>query len=781
MKCFVDPIPKLGIAMDRTALALKLTAPAGVQIVSSPEEADLQVLHAVGPDVKRHLKAPPYAVMMHALNFMADPAGNGDNIPIPPLQYGAVDEGEHAKASATEMDPWTDVWRGAEMVWSYYPLHERFFKWGGLASLRSDGVVESSPELNAPVFYGAPLGADANLFKKSMLTREHICLTTGYVSGPRAEAIEEVALAAGQLGLSVRHLGPSNVGGMNARVPGWQAVTGLSEDDLVTLYGSVKYVSGLRHGEGFELPVIEGLLCGARPICFDLPCYRLWFDKHAIFVPECSGDALVKELVEIFRRPPRPILPEERRLIAMKFDWAAIGKGFWSTLLKLKASSKPDALSPSLYASTKAADDYKVKPDYAIRDQAMAMVERRVNQAAYPAKLAPETRPRLLWVGDSPTTPWTGFGKATTYILAELSKQFEVMCVGTTHDGAPYDRTKIPYDVYPLNYGIGKVVTQRKPHLAIIQHDPWQIPQFVKAIGHTVPIIGVMPIDGKNCNCSYLNGLALAVWWTKFAEREASENGYGGASAIIPLGVDQSIYYPMDKIKARRATGFSADMDDAWIVGYIARNQPRKRLDLAVRHFSEWIKTKDVQNAYLYIQTAPTGETAYDVSELIRYERVSNRFIPVESDLRGAVPEERMRTIYNSIDVFWSTSQGEGFGLPALEAMACGTPCVLPNWAAYGDWAQPAARLVQIAETAATINFAKPLSGVKIAVLGATPDRRDNVAALDQLYRDPEYYRDRREAGLALTADPRYRWATIGAQFIEAATAVLDGPVVLTR
>ena len=760
IRVFVDPIPKLGIAMARTAHALKMTAPEGVTIVDSPLNADLQVLHAVAPDVLRHLQAPKYAVMMHCLDYMADPQGNGDNIPI--------ERGQ-------DREPWRAVWSDAQMVWSYYPLHEREFTWGGLAALKADGTVDMSNPLQAPAFYGAPLGADASVFTKSIQKREHGILTTGYVSGQYAEAIEEVAIACHRAGKTTMHLGPSSVGGMTAKVPGWQAVSGISEQQLAALYGSVQYVSGLRHGEGFELPIIEGLLCGARPICFDLPCYRLWFDKHAIFVPECHGEELIERLAIILKRPPRPVLPEERAVVARMFDWQAIGAGFWQVLLK--------AIGEHIVLKDNGGTmPTPSREDYALRDDARSgSIQPPVGKAAFPRVLAanPAKKPVLLWVGDSPTTAWTGFGKASKYILHELSSRFDVVAVGTTHDGAPYSRKEIPYDVYPLNYGIGKVVSQRKPSIAIIQHDPWQIPSFMRAVGN-IPTMAVMPIDGKNCNCSYLNGLSLAVWWTEWAAKEARENGYGGLSTVIPLGVDLNIYKPMTTGDARKAIGLPLP-DDAFVVGYIARNQPRKRLDLAVRHFGEWIKSKNVQDAYLYIQTAPTGETAYDVSELIRYERISNRFIPVESDLRGAITEEKMCAVYNAIDVFWSTSQGEGFGMPALEAMACGTPCILPDWAAYGDWALPAARLVKIADTAATINFAKPASGVKIAVLGATPDRADNVEALDKMYRD-QYYRDvLTKKSLALAGEDRFRWETIGQQFIDAATSVLDGPMVMRR
>ena len=61
---------------------------------------------------------------------------------------------------------------------------------------------------------------------------------------------------------------------------------------------------------------------------------------------------------------------------------------------------------------------------------------------------------------------------------------------------------------------------------------------------------------------------------------------------------------------------------------------------------------------------------------------------PVEWHER--VRPERMGDIYRSLDVFLGTSSGaeEGFFLPAVEAMACGVPCVLtdvPCFRAHGD------------------------------------------------------------------------------------------------
>lgn len=763
MRVYVDPIPTLGIAMRRTAQALKATAPDWVEIVDDPASADLQVLHAVDLHVRQHLVAPRYAVMMHCLDYVADPAGTGDNLPI---------------TSAPGVEPWAEVWQDATVVWSYYNLARRPFQWEG----RSDhlGTAIPSGERTAPHFYYAPLGVDGATFVKTQVgNRPVACVTTGYVSGPRAEAIEEVALAAAHGNWQVRHLGPSQVGGMTARVPGWSAVSGISDAELVALYNSTRYVSGLRHGEGFELPVIEGLACGARPICFDLPCYRAWFDKYAAFVPPSHGGPLVDRLIEVLQRPPRPVLPEERRALLQQFHWPSIAVGFWRAIsLALpqtrpargtSAAPDPEAAFVAHAAARTLAATPPPEPRLTVSDH--------VSAADGPPATRP-VRPRIVWLGDSPTTDWTGFGRASKQILARLAQDFEIAAIGTTHNGDPYDWHEIPYPVYPLSSGVANIITKVRPHLVVIQHDPWQVATFMRQAGN-VPTVGVMPIDGKNCRTDYLNGLRLAIWWTEFGLQEARDGGYAGPSTIIPLGVDQTIYRPLDRVQARRSLGLRAEMDTAFLVGYVARNQPRKRMDLAVHHFAEWVKRHEVHDAYLYLQTAPTGEAAYDISELMRYEGLSNRLILHEQAFGKHIPEAAMAGVYNALDVFWSTTQGEGFGLPALEAMACGVPCVLPDWSAYGDWAKPAAHLVPCSDVSGTINSARPQSGVKVAIYGAVPDRLADIAALDKLYRDVEYRASLRAKSLALASEARFRWAAIGEAYAEVLKRALSGPVLL--
>lgn len=281
MKVFVEPVPaSLSLAMWRVAKALKSYVPEGIEITTNASDADLQVLHVIGLDSMDVLKAPRYAVIQYCLY-----SANGDH------------------------SAWNSIWNDSVLNWSYY-------------------------DLRAPRFYRSPLGADETFvsYHANGHRRDVGVVTSGYVSGPGAEAIEDVAIAASLAGLTTTHLGPRPVG-MTQYPRGWTLKFGIDDNQLSDLYGSARWVSGLRHVEGFELPCVEGLMCGARPIVFDRPDMRRWYDGHAVFVPESSGASLVKELLHVLQFEPEPVSREESEEVRAKFDWSRIVSGFWSGVL----------------------------------------------------------------------------------------------------------------------------------------------------------------------------------------------------------------------------------------------------------------------------------------------------------------------------------------------------------------------------------------------------------------------------------------------------------------
>ncbi len=54
--------------------------------------------------------------------------------------------------------------------------------------------------------------------------------------------------------------------------------------------------------------------------------------------------------------------------------------------------------------------------------------------------------------------------------------------------------------------------------------------------------------------------------------------------------------------------------------------------------------------------------------------------IPFDYTDKGIVfQQNQLANLYSQVDIFVDTSDYQGFGRPALEAMACGTACVLTN------------------------------------------------------------------------------------------------------
>lgn len=102
-----------------------------------------------------------------------------------------------------------------------------------------------------------------------------------------------------------------------------------SDKELAPYYSTSQYVSGLRRTEGFELPAVEGLFCGARPILFDTPNYRQWYEPFGIFIYEGSRQEVIEQLINIFQGPYQPVTEEEIAVAQGRFDWQRIIGGFW--------------------------------------------------------------------------------------------------------------------------------------------------------------------------------------------------------------------------------------------------------------------------------------------------------------------------------------------------------------------------------------------------------------------------------------------------------------------
>lgn len=367
---------------------------------------------------------------------------------------------------------------------------------------------------------------------------------------------------------------------------------------------------------------------------------------------------------------------------------------------------------------------------------------------------------RLLWVGDAAVP--TGFATVTHSVLAHLHQNWEVIVSGINYEGAPHAH---PYTILPAWQGgdmwgmnrFSALCAEYVPDVVIINNDWWNVAAFLDHAPKGLPIFGYMPVDGQNLNPAdirRLNELAGAIWYTDFGHQEAVRAGFSGARHVIPHGIDASFWQPVDRASARQDLGLALPAD-AFIVGNVNRNQPRKRLDVAIHHFASWAHARNVPNAWLLLHCA-TKDTGWNLQRVAEFYGVADRLILTgPQDLRDAVDASRLRLVYNALDLQISTTLGEGWGLTTMEGMACGVPQIVPDWAALGEWPGPAVR----------VRCKAKLVHPEINTVGALPDELAFADALQRGYEDAAWRKQASRESAAFVRQERFQWATVAAQF----------------
>lgn len=141
-----------------------------------------------------------------------------------------------------------------------------------------------------------------------------------------------------------------------------------------------------------------------------------------------------------------------------------------------------------------------------------------------------------------------------------------------------------------------------------------------------------------------------------------------------------------DHDEARRYVVERYGLDDDFVL-YVSTIEPRKNLPTLLKAFRRLV---DVY--HLRVTLAIAGSEGW-LTEKVK-ETVSDLKLGECVRFLGAVTIEDLLHLYNAASVFALPSFYEGFGLPPLEAMACGTPVVVSNTSSLPEVVGDAAQLV---------------------------------------------------------------------------------------
>lgn len=443
---------------------------------------------------------------------------------------------------------------------------------------------------------------------------------------------------------------------------------------------------------------------------------------------------------------------------------------------------------------------------------------------------------KLLIIGDGDRP--TGFARVIHSVAERLVQtgDYEIHHLAINFWGDPPD---VPWHMYPAHlsqpsdpYGRGRVqelYTRLEPDAVFMVQDPWHIADYVRTLRGMRGLTAYYPVDSPNLNPVWVTHLARCVELCTYTQFGADQTAHAakvafdqvvndaisqypedaeeirvasvgveaaspwsdpnfvvpmkrlhdlqdpGAFNVIPHGVDLDVFHPIDKKIARRKWELPLD---GFVVGYVHRNQPRKRQDAMFRSFAKFIKgVRDrdfgiaaiekireapvvIADAHLIIHAAMEEMAGWALPDLARDYGITPwvRFTK-PPDQSSALPESDLNALFNTFDVNANVGGGEGWGLSHIESAVCGVAQLVPDWSATGEVWKDHAVLVPVKEVR---HEPQNLNTMQAVV--------DTDAAADGLLR---LYEDRGECirlserAAELASRPEYTWDSVAGRFDE--------------
>lgn len=298
---------------------------------------------------------------------------------------------------------------------------------------------------------------------------------------------------------------------------------------------------------------------------------------------------------------------------------------------------------------------------------------------------------KLIWLSVAPWSP-SGYGLVTRQIVPRIQNEGHEVTVATKH----FHTGTVEWNGIKTIQGtdldmLDRMVDRGEADYIISLLDNHSMD------GHPKKWISYTPFDTQKIPKSISQTLEhahLIIALTRHGQKEIESLGYDCLYA--PHGVDTEIYCPDDnkRKESRKLLGW----EDNFIVGTVGINYADDRknilnLMLAFKWFHD-----EHDEARMYLSVNPLHTDGNDtLTRCLSNLELENlvKWAPPDDYFMGRIGDEKMANRYRMMDVFCMPTKGEGFGLPLIEAQACGTP-VITTGASTGPELCPTQFLIDV-------------------------------------------------------------------------------------
>lgn len=306
---------------------------------------------------------------------------------------------------------------------------------------------------------------------------------------------------------------------------------------------------------------------------------------------------------------------------------------------------------------------------------------------------------RVMVYSDAPWDP-TGYGTQTRSLVMRLKAQrHDIACItkSSSHRRATFNFEKIR--CYPMGYHevnidlLAPACRDFRADVLLSLLDVQKLGPYANTpwMSEAAPWVPWTPVDHDPAPYDVVQTLDYAhkvIAYSKFG-LDRLEAAKVQNVCYIPHGIELDTFKPMDQAECRKKHNMPLNR---YIVGFVGDNKDlpaRKGNDKAVLAFAKFHESHP--RAYMYMHTLWTNmRKGYDLRGLVQnatdlvWEADINMCGPFDY-ITGKLEQSDMAEIYNCFDVLLAPSMAEGFGLPILEAQACGVPVITTDCTSMGE------------------------------------------------------------------------------------------------
>lgn len=342
--------------------------------------------------------------------------------------------------------------------------------------------------------------------------------------------------------------------------------------------------------------------------------------------------------------------------------------------------------------------------------------------------------PRILWVSDSPLLA-TGFGRVTFELTTRLGSVpgIEIACLGWGHDGWPVEPDRYPLRIYPGSHGnqtqgFDRAIAEYRPDIVISLGEIWMMQWLSQHPARAqCRWVAYFPVDSGPLYPPWepmLMGIDEIVTMADFGRAVIHASLPSKRLHTIHHGVNPEVFRPLDD---REQLKSHPRYRGRFVVGCVARNQPRKNIPALIKAFA--LLKDRIPELHLYLHMDPC-DVGHDLVTLLRRYGLQGRADITSPGfaLNDPLPDADLNRLYNLFDLMVLPTQGEGFGLPIIESMAAGTPVIATDCSACSELVRGRGELARVLTTLTT--------GTNL-VEHAIVDVEDLAARIEHCHRNP--------------------------------------------